>query len=97
LTRPSKHRVVSEDARLMAEILNMSTDELAAELDCRTPAQVAIDRGVSPRVIVDALLVRSLDRISGAVESGRISAEYSLEAFPRLARRAAARVHHQAW
>jgi hypothetical protein len=97
LTRPSKHRVVSEDARLIAQLLGMSTGELAAELDGRTPAQLAIDHGVSPRVVVDALLARCLGRISCAVESGRISAEYGLEAFPRLARRAAARVHHQAW
>jgi hypothetical protein len=88
---------VSEDARLVAQLLGISTHELAAELDGRTPAQLAIDHGVSPRVVVDALLARCLGRICCAVESGRISAEYGLEAFPRLARRTATRVHHQAW
>jgi hypothetical protein len=88
---------VSEDARLVARVLGISSGELAAELDGRTPAQLAIDHGVSPRVVVDALLARCLGRISCAVESGRISAEYGMEAFPRLARRAAARVHHQPW
>jgi hypothetical protein len=92
-----KRRVVSEDARLVAHVLGMSATELAAELDGRTPAQLALDHGVSPRLVVDALLARSLGRISGAVEAGRISAEYGMEAFPRLACRTAARVHRQAW
>ena len=95
--RSLRRRVVSEDARLVAQILGLSPGELSAELQGRTLAQLAIDHGVSPRVVVDALLARCLGRISCAVESGRISAEYGMEAFPRLARRAAARVHHQAW
>jgi hypothetical protein len=96
MSSPHRH-VVSEDARLVAQVLGLSTRELASELDGRTPAQLAIAHGVSPRVVVDALLARCLGRISCAVESGRISAEYGLEAFPRLARRAAARVHHESW
>lgn len=95
--RLPRRRVVSEDARLLAEVLGLSEAELAAERDGRTPAQLAIDHGVAPRVVVDALLARSLGRITSAVETGRIPAEYGLEAFPRLARRAAARVHHEAW
>jgi len=90
-------RVVSEDARLVAQILGLSASQLAEELDGRTPAQLAMAHGVSPRIVVDALLARCMGRISCAVESGRISAEYGLEAFPRLARRTAARVHHQTW
>ena len=97
MTRSPRRRVVSEDVRLVAEVLGMSPSELAAELDGRTPAQLAVAHGVSPRVLVDALLARCLGRISGAVESGCISPEYGLEAFPRLARRTAARVHHQSW
>ena len=97
LIHRKQRRVVLEDARLVAHVLGLSTTQLVAELDGRTPAQLAIDHGVSPRVVVDALLARCLGRISSAVESGRISAEYGLEAFPRLARRTAARVHCQAW
>ncbi len=95
--RSARRRVVSEDAHLVAQLLGLSAGELAAEFDGRTPAQLARDHGVSPRIVVDALLARCLGRISCAVEAGRISPEYGMEAFPRLARRAAARVHHQAW
>ena len=97
IRRPRTRRVVSEDARLVAQVLGLSANELAAELDGRTLAQLAIAHGVSPRRVVDALLARCLARITSAVESGRLPAEYGLEAFPRLACRAAARVHHQSW
>ena len=88
-----RRRFAAEDLELVARVLGVPEAQLADELDDRSAADVALDHGVEPAVVVDALLARSMRRIARAIESGRISPDYGLEAFPRLARRSVSRVH----
>jgi len=88
-----RRRFAAEDLELMARVLRIPEAQLANELDDRSAADVALEHGVEPAVLVDALVARSMQRIARAIESGRISPEYGLEAFPRAARRSVSRVH----
>jgi hypothetical protein len=88
-----RRRFAAEDLELVAKALGLPEAQLANELDDRSAADVALDHGVEPAIVVDALVARSMRRIARAIESGRISPEYGLEVFPRLARRSVSRVH----
>jgi hypothetical protein len=88
-----RRRFAGEDLELMAGVLGVPEAQLANELDDRSAADIALEYGVEPAVLVDALLARSMQRIARAIESGRISPEYGLEAFPRAAQRSVSRVH----
>jgi hypothetical protein len=96
LTRRGTHRsrgLVSEDLALCARVLCISSTELAAELDGRSIADVAENHRVSPSIVIDALLARSLLRVAASVDAGNLEPEYSLEVFSRLAERAFHRVY----
>jgi hypothetical protein len=81
---------------LVSQVLGLPAEQLAEELDGKSVADVAAAHGVAPPIVLEALATRSLRRIAEAVEGGRISPEYGLEAFPRLARRAALRLYRRA-
>ncbi len=85
--------LVSEDLALCARVLRLSPTELAAELDGRSIAEVAENHKISPSLVVDALLARSLMRVAASVDAGNLALEYSLEALSRLAQRAFQRVY----
>ena len=87
--------MVAEDVDLIAQLLGLTPRQLSIELDGQSVARGARAHGVAPPYVLDVLLARCLRRIAAAVDSGRISAESGLDAYPRLANRTAWRVYRR--
>ena len=68
-----KHKDSDGQAEKMAELIGIELDALRAELASgKSLAAVAADNGVDPQTLIDAIVTSIEERVTTALESGRI-------------------------
>lgn len=88
---PRHHRLIKGVVKTSAEVIGIEAKDLVTQLRAGSSiASVAEANGVDPQTVVDALVAKGSERISAALEAGKITEERAAKAMERLPERAAA-------